>query len=807
MNQNVWIGGLLGRVASTQVVIRNSSVTNFKLEQNKEIAQITLGGIVGETVSTMQIENCYAQNIDFYISNVGRYNGIGGIVGKTSSTADVIRNCYATGNIEAQGEYIGGIAGKNVGMINNCYSLVNISSTSEYIGGIVGQDTSTSSSETVHFVSNNISIGNIYSRTTNKEYVNRIFGSTNNTIISNYAYTEQLVNGEISNEEQLANLLTREELLQRQAYTDANFDNNWNYDGLSEGILPKLYNTNGGELLPNQEDNKLEKQADIRIESVEASKRDVNHAEIRLVINNLTEENITDIEIDSMDVTIERNVTQEGKTYIDILGTPTGYYDSYKITSVVYEQEDEEKKTQEEKKIELQFFKDIGKIEDWQEIDSTSAQNYRLVADLDFTNVRDPNTNVSIGRLVAEGNGYTIKNLTTTDKNLIKEAKLEIRNITFENINISNNSNYTGIIGENNATLEDLNFKECTIIVNYNNAYIGLISHNTGKTITSINLEDIEFQGGYYLGGFIGSTDEGNFSDIKANNITINTNTTGSYVGGIFGSITVSDNNQETEVRNIEITNSNIIAPTANNVGGIAGWGRTKESKVTDTYVEGVDKVGGMIGGDESFLNTSRNNNICERVTVKGRNQVGGIYGYGYTKGDNLYLINSEVTGSGNQVGGLIGSATHKVGKCGVINSKISGNNQVGGIFGSNTSNAGQVRYFVENSTIEGYDQVGGIEGYRSSGGGMSNIIVNANITAINGSAGGITGYYSNQNSSAASLEVFAWQIAAPSASAASSGFGISLRFSSTRTICCTCFLSACPFPVTASLICIGVYS
>src|SRR5690606_38552033 len=57
------------------------------------------------------------------------------------------------------------------------------------------------------------------------------------------------------------------------------------------------------------------------------------------------------------------------------------------------------------------------------------------------------------------------------------------------------------------------------------------------------------------------------------------------------------------------------------------------------------------------------------------------------------------------------------------------------------------------------------------------------------------------------SVPAWAWQIASASASAASSGFGMSGSPSSSRTISCTCHFSALPYPATACLICIGVYS
>ena len=91
----------------------------------------------------------------------------------------------------------------------------------------------------------------------------------------------------------------------------------------------------------------------------------------------------------------------------------------------------------------------------------------------------------------------------------------------------------------------------------------------------------------------------------------------------------------------------------------------------------------------------------------------------------------------------------------GVVNSEISGNTAVGGIYGRISCNGTITNNFVKDSKIEGYDQVGGIEGYRQVGAAVQAIYSNAEVTAINGSAGGIIGYYANEGSSQADPLVF----------------------------------------------------
>jgi hypothetical protein len=61
----------------------------------------------------------------------------GGLVAVNDYTG-LIYHCYSTGTISSTGNFIGGLAGENIGAINECYSTVNITSGNTAIGGLVG---------------------------------------------------------------------------------------------------------------------------------------------------------------------------------------------------------------------------------------------------------------------------------------------------------------------------------------------------------------------------------------------------------------------------------------------------------------------------------------------------------------------------------------------------------------------------------------------------------------------------------------------------------------------------------------------
>ena len=114
----------------------------------------SVGGIVGNSMSSSSVSNCY---------NIGKITGyecsIGGIVGCNStysSTNNVIKNCYNTGDVILVGQFsdvnnysdydgfLGGVVGKlhagvysDVQTIENCYNTGFVSGSIR-VGGVIG---------------------------------------------------------------------------------------------------------------------------------------------------------------------------------------------------------------------------------------------------------------------------------------------------------------------------------------------------------------------------------------------------------------------------------------------------------------------------------------------------------------------------------------------------------------------------------------------------------------------------------------------------------------------------------------------
>ena len=624
------IGGISGY--ATASTLKNSSINNLIINTEGNPSELYLGGIVGR-ISNSNIENCYIKGIQ--INDEKAVNsGIGGIAGY-GTDSNGIKNCYTEGKIKSNNANVGGIVGNTAtANIENCYSKVNISTTNNNVGGIIG----TYSGSNINTISNNLSIGNIYT-SSGVDNLNRILGDNINTVDNNYAYKNQLLNGYVNSEEKGATLLSKGGTL------DLSLGDSYNYEGKEKGVLPKLYNTDGNELLPNQtgillDDNSSAGVIDLEVESIEATKPNTTEAEISVRINNPNEVEIAGIIIEDMTVSsITRNVTQNGITNITVRTLPDRYYDNYKLTGIKYKTEKSEEKIKEvEVGIEVQFYKEIYTYEDWQTIEEGTYQNYRLMADIDFSGKTNIKNNITVNRLEAENRVYTLKNIelefNKENTGLINNVKTSMKNIGFENITLINTAgagSYFGVIAGNSANLENLQFKKITVD-GTGISYVGVVGGETSGNIENIEMKEINIKGNSYTGGFIGNVNiniEGYVNNIVGDNVTVNS--TGNYVGGMIGRI----GGRLLETNNLQIENVNVLGNDY--IGGLIGY---------------VDYV------DARYLETNN-------ATITGSSYIGGIAGCFEAPAtgtyDRLYLQTKGSTLNANYrfVGGITGSMNH----------------------------------------------------------------------------------------------------------------------------------------------------
>ena len=749
----VYAGGLIGNMQSTN--IQNISVNQIDITADDMNSSLAIGGIIGYMGDYNVIQNSFVQDINIKETSALKIEGIGGIIGITKDYEGYrnISNCYAVGNIKTTGENIGGIIGRAEDIdISNCISKININAEGNNIAGIVGKVTKIAANSSIQ-IENNIALGNLYSNNTNLDDFNRIIGSGEETT-NNYAYSNQLINGEILTEELGANLLSYDEIFAESTYKGIkNFENQYDLTELKDEILPKLLNTKG-EILPNQADNKLENANQLRIESIEAQKTGTNTLEARVNLINPAELKINKILINGIDTEIIRNTTQNGKTYIDIKGTVTKYFDNYKVEQIEYvENNGEYTNIDIDGKINLQYFKEIYSFDDWQSIDTSSFQNYRLMSDIDFSGKTNIKNNILVNRLETDGSVYKNINLeyTTSYNGLIKGITNTLENINFENITINNtttDSNYMGVIVNLNANIiQNINVKN--IQINAKGQYIGFISNAEGETIKNINLENITLTGSNYVGALGGRTSVKYIENIYGTGINIEA--TGVNIGGIIGYVQNVANGymKYVTIEGNSTIVSNYTGTSNSYVGGVVGYKTGNSSFLlqyiyaNNTKVKGNNYVGGIGGGLLDARHLYANN-----VNVEGNSYVGGIQG---SEG-SIYEVcvkNSNINATGDYVGGISGKSNWGYVNITTINTKIqSTGNYVGAIAGLARDNISSYNIYAQDCIVEGNSYVGGIIGTFTRN-PLYNTYNNSKVTATNHTAGGIIGYLDNTNMTA----------------------------------------------------------
>jgi hypothetical protein len=119
------IGALAGYTADEISITNSYSTGEITAEPS------LIGGLIGEFVSSGSISNSYSEvNINSPLSDI-----VGGIAGYSIGS---ILDSYATGNIIAFGD-AGGLVGMQRGQsITNCYATGNVTASDNYIGGLVG---------------------------------------------------------------------------------------------------------------------------------------------------------------------------------------------------------------------------------------------------------------------------------------------------------------------------------------------------------------------------------------------------------------------------------------------------------------------------------------------------------------------------------------------------------------------------------------------------------------------------------------------------------------------------------------------
>ncbi len=726
-----YVGGILGVISNS--TMSNCSVNNVEINLNSDNS-LGVGGLIGQGDRSL-IENSYVYNLKMNVNNL-KLTRIGGIIGYDGYGLE-IKNTYTQGEIKSNTSIIGGIIGNiNGSRIYNNYSNVNIETTGEYLGGITGYYNGNYPE-----LKNNLVLGSIYTNL-ETENIDGICGydSANITLENNYTYEKQKINGYYIDYND--STLTFEELKNKETYLNKlKWTEDFYLEDVKKGILPKLYNTDNKILLPNQEDMIIPTDNEVELRSVIATKDTINSAKIRIELINKNNIDINNLEIDGMNVIIDRISTSNGITYIDISATPNKYYDTYKITKAVANVNNNEVELPINARIEIQFFKEIYTYEDWQNIKADSYENYRLMQDIDFNGRTNINRNLCIARLETDGEKHALKNINlqfnSANEGFINDIKYSLKNISFQNITINKTSsggNYSGIILNSSADISGIEIKDVTINSN-NSYYVASICNITSGTIDNCVLENMKIYGMSYSAGLVAYSDSGEeITNIKVNNVLVEAN--GDYAGAVVG-YAINSRLSEIEAKYCNVTGSYGVGGIAGNVSGI--------DNITGNNIEvnGNNYVGGVTG--QSNSSSTDTDIYLEEINVSGTGQyIGGIIGYGNATITKSSISNSNINGL-SQNSKYLGGITGQAGDCSVVSvnncNVISKGTYVGGIWGYTASTGGNNNFFVTNTYVEGYSNVGGVGNMRNAF--VNRGYVNAEVVAVT-NAGGLMGSYDN---------------------------------------------------------------
>ena len=300
----------------------------------------------------------------------------------------------------------------------------------------------------------------------------------------------------------------------------------------------------------------------------------------------------------------------------------------------------------------------------------------------------------------------------------------------------------------------DGNDHKITGLVTDGNDYVGLFGFVLGGQIKDLGVEG-SVNGDRFVGGLMGYTNSGSVLNCySTGDVSTTENAVGGLAGGSFdadfsechSTCFVSGNEDVggllgyiTNGTNVSNCHSTGDVTGENNVGGLAG--KNYDGNISDCYstgsVGGDDYVGGLVG----YSHSGSLSNCYSTGAVSGDEYVGGLTGYndygsvsscystgrtdgtnwvgglvGYLTGNNEYgdVLDSyslgDVNGLGNCVGGLVGTNDNgTISGCFASGRIERGVSAVGGLVGENF---GEVSDCYARGGVNGGYYVGGLMGY-----------------------------------------------------------------------------------------------
>lgn len=321
-------------------------------------------------------------------------------------------------------------------------------------------------------------------------------------------------------------------------------------------------------------------------------------------------------------------------------------------------------------------------------------------------------------------------------KTIGKQASVKDVKIYNSRIGGTGATDSTGLLADyNNGTIENVTtFGNRVEIASGTGG--GLVGTNSG-TISNVTASDIvTSQAEATLGGIVGTNtnvgtnnNQGTIKNVTANSAVVGQNagalggvvgknegeilhaaSTHGVISGLFGGADLNDINEY---------------GSSQNIGGVVGINSGKiDSAYNDSYINGWNKIGGVIGNNSPSGNVE---NIVNGSEMYGGSNIGGIVG-----------VNDGTIDNGRNNGAIVADANHVLDKQGQGGTHASGAN-VGGLAGVNSGSMSNLVNDI-SAAIEGKTNVGGIiglnQGFLSSSQNLMNQGEILGVTFVGGIVG-----------------------------------------------------------------------
>ena len=471
-------------------------------------------------------------------------------------------------------------------------------------------------------------------------------------------------------------------LLSKDWYEKSLLFDSYDYDienSLLSGFYPRLkFNSNMMKYQPYISISGFAQQNQtMRVINTVVDLQEEEKAEATIYIHNPNRSVIQSIEVENLQTTIIDTSYDEDTncTLVKVrLTTPQKYVSSYNITGINYQSGNAILSISESYPIECEFYRNISNVNEWGSyINNGPSENYRICADLDFSNVTKENL-IRISRqftgkidgeyIGLDGNAYrhVLKNITlTTYTQVFYDLRGSISNLDIVNLRITsgkNKTDHTGFVRYmygKNAVLDNVHILDSTIY-GYNSVggLVGYVESATIKncSVTNTNIYDNKPRNdnsSVNMGGLVGQLRRGAVitnSFVGNINIAVSDVKKVDGVGGIVGRIWYA------QVQNCYSEGK--ISNYSKNTGGIVGY--NERSVIKNVYsnmkIEGSDVIGGIVGYDYGIDITNKRtysdfSNILSMSDIYVKNnsyfEVHRLFGTNNIYGNNLYGIENQV--------------------------------------------------------------------------------------------------------------------------------------------------------------------